>query len=75
MLLSFRPESAKELYVQMGEVTQMVESLDQQKETLKAVQSGTVPPTPDVPPTSAAITEPEVSVVEVGICVCVCVCV
>ena len=67
MSLSFRPDSAKELYVSMGEVTQMVESLDQQKETLKAVQSGTVPPTPEVPPTSMAVTEPEVSVVEVSI--------
>nr|KAG5697355.1 hypothetical protein BaRGS_004081 [Batillaria attramentaria] len=60
-----KPDSAKEMYVQMEEVTQMVDSLGRQKETLEAVKSGTVPPTPDVPP--VPVTEPEVSVVEVKV--------
>lgn len=60
-----KPDSSKELYVQMEEVTQMVDSLDRQKETLKAVQSGTVPPTPDLPP--LPVKEPEVTVVEVKV--------
>ncbi|KAK7116259.1 hypothetical protein V1264_001974 [Littorina saxatilis] len=62
-----KPDSAKELYVSMGEVTQMVESLECQKATLEAVQSGAPPPTPELPATSAAIAEPEVSVVEVKV--------
>ncbi|XP_076443264.1 uncharacterized protein LOC143281879 [Babylonia areolata] len=63
-----KPDSAKELYTSLGEVEQMVESLDCQKETLKAVQSGAVPPSPDLPPSGAAeVTEPQVSVVEVTV--------
>ena len=50
----------------MGEVETMVQSLDQQKETLKAVQSGNAPPSPDLPPAKVDMTEPQVSVVEVG---------
>ncbi|KAL8610796.1 hypothetical protein ACOMHN_016779 [Nucella lapillus] len=62
-----QPDSAKELYTSLGEVEQMVESLDCQKETLKAVQSGAAPPTPDLPPTSVDVAEPQVSVVEVQV--------
>ncbi|PVD19886.1 hypothetical protein C0Q70_20379 [Pomacea canaliculata] len=60
-----KPDSVKELYIQVSEVSQMVESLGQQIETLQAVQSGTIPPVPELSSMVMPVPEPSVSVVEV----------
>ncbi|XP_041373330.1 COP1-interactive protein 1-like [Gigantopelta aegis] len=60
-----KPDSAKEMYTQFGEVELMVSSLDNKIDTLEHVKSGDVPPPPKAAPMPVAVPDPQVVEVKV----------